>query len=335
VWRHTTSPYGPLFVVASRATASLAGHSLIVQVLCFRALELIGVGLLMVALPALARGLGVEPGQALWLGVLSPLALFSAVSSAHNDTLMIGLLVLGLVLARRGARRAALVVIALAATVKLPALAGAVFIVGPAWRAASGRARAWLAVESAVLCGVVVVGVTLLNADGWTWLGSHALSIPTQLHVLTTPVVSVGALLASGLHALGDHVATRDVVTWSQHVGEVLALGGIVVLVLRTRADNAVRSLGVALLLLVLASPTLWPWYLLWGLTVLAATGAQRSAFLALCAGAAMLLVGPGGTPMIGGNGVYVSGPLVLAALAWFIWSGTWRTVVNGVDRGH
>jgi hypothetical protein len=46
-----------------------------------------------------------------------------------------------------------------------------------------------------------------------------------------------------------------------------------------------------------------------------------------------MLLVGPGGTPMIGGNGFYVSGALVVAGLVWFFASGQWRSVSRGVDH--
>jgi alpha-1,6-mannosyltransferase len=90
---------------------------------------------------------------------------------------------------------------------------------------------------------------------------------------------------------------------------------------------------GLALLIVVVASPTVWPWYYLWGLSLLAATSAQRSLFMAWVAGLAMLLVGPGGTPMIGGNGFYASGPLVLAGLIWFWSRDHWRTIFDGVDR--
>ena len=90
VWRSTPSPYGPLFVTISRGVAAVSGGSLIVQVIAYRLLELVGVVLCMVFLPRLARHLGTDPGVAVWLGVLSPLALFSFIASGHNDTLMIG-----------------------------------------------------------------------------------------------------------------------------------------------------------------------------------------------------------------------------------------------------
>ncbi|MFI5034770.1 MAG: polyprenol phosphomannose-dependent alpha 1,6 mannosyltransferase MptB [Acidimicrobiales bacterium] len=334
VWRHSPSPYGPLFQLAARLTAVLAGHSLMVQVVAFRALELLGVAALVAVLPRLARHYHVDPGLALWLGVLSPLALFSAISSAHNDTLMLGLMGVGLLLMSRDHRVGAAALFALAATVKLPAIAGLVVLyAGPWWRTGAG-ARVRLAFEAVVVTGAVLAGATGLAGDGWRWLSPHALAIPTELHVLITPVVSVGVLVASLLHAAGDHQATRAVVTATQHVGEALAVLGIVVVVVRTRAQNTVRTLGVSLLILVWLSPTVWPWYFLWGLTALAVTRAQRSAFLAATAGAAMLLVGPGGTPMIGGNGYLVAGPLLVGAAGWFVGSGRWRGVLAGADRG-
>ena len=333
VWRDTTSPYGPLFVMLSHLTSLVTSQSLIAQVLAFRALELVGVALLMLALPAVARHFGADGAVAVWLGVLSPLALFSAVSSAHNDTLMIGLMMVALLAAVRESRYWALALFSLAATIKLPAVAGIIFVTVAALRHASPRRRARLVGEALVIPAVVIAGVTELAGNGWRWLAPSALSIPTQLRVLTTPVVSIAKLAATSLRAVGLQVANATVVTAAQHVAELLAVIAVAALATRTRRDNVARHLGVALLVVVIASPTVWPWYFLWGVTVLAVTSAQRSLFLAGVGALAMLLVGPGGTPMIGGNGFYVSGPLVLAGIVWFFACGQWRRVVDGVDR--
>lgn len=333
VWRDTTSPYGPLFVTMTRAGTWLGGHSLMGQVISYRVLELAGEALLVVALPALARRCGAEPGVALWLGVLSPLALFSAVSAAHNDTMMLGLLAAGLLAASRGARRSALVLIGLAATVKLPALLGAVFVYAPAWRGASRRERARLAGEVIVISAAVIAVVTELSGFAWTWLSPSALRIPTELRVLTTPIVSLGVLVAACAHALGWHEPTHAVVTGVQTAGEVAALATVIILWWRARERSWLTMLGAALLVVVALSPTVWPWYFLWGVSVLCVTRAQRLGVLGLLAGGAMLLVGPGGTPMIGGNGFYVTGAAIVAALAWFIATGRWRAVLEAVDR--
>ncbi len=333
VWRSTASPYGPLFVAITHLGAAISASSLITQVLVFRSLELPGIALMMVCLPLLARHYGANAGIALWLGVLSPLALFSAVSSAHNDTLMIGLMLGGLTVALGGARRAALVLFAVAATIKLPAAAGVVFLTAAQMSGASLRERWRLAAEAVVIPAAVIAAVSEFTGYGWSWLSPAALRIPTELRVLTTPVVSVATLLGSLVHALGDGVATSAVITVVQDVFAVLALALIALLVTRARPANATYLLGVTLLVVVVASPTVWPWYFLWGLTVLGAARAQRSAWLLAVAAFAMLLVGPGGTPMIGGNGFYVTGPLVLAGLGWLWWRARWRGVIEGVDR--
>ena len=129
VWRNTASPYGPLFVTVSHLGTALSGGSLVAQILVFRTIELIGVALAMVSLPILARRLGNDPGLALWLAVLSPLALFSFVSSGHNEALMLGLLLAGITLGTGGRLQSGIALCALAATIKLPAAAGIVFLV--------------------------------------------------------------------------------------------------------------------------------------------------------------------------------------------------------------
>lgn len=335
VWRDTTSPYGPLFLALSHASAFVAGHSLIAQVLALRALELVGVVLLMLVLPRLARHFNADPGVALWLGVLSPLALFSAISSAHNDTLMLGLLAIAVMAGLEGRRRWALALFAVAATVKLPALAGAVMFAARDLRSAPRARRAQLVGEALLIPAVIVAGITEAVGLGWAWLGPSALRIPTELRVLTTPVVSVGVFIATLARGVGIHVANHAMVTAVQYVGELAVLVLLVTLVIQVRAYNTVRVLGVALLVVVIGSPTMWPWYLLWGLTLLAVTSAQRSRALATVAGGAMLLVGAGGTPMIGGNGVFVSGPLVLVGVWWLAREGRWPDIIARDDRVH
>lgn len=335
VWHNTTSPYGPLFVELTRVTATLSGGSLMVQVIAFRLLETIGVVLLMVYLPKVAHHFGADGGVAVWLGVLSPLALFSAVGSAHNDTLMLGLMVAALALGLHGSRRGAVALFALAATIKLPALAGVVFLYAGSWRTGSWRERIRWTGEVTLISAAVIVAVTEAAGFGWTWLSTRTLSIPTELRVLTSPSVSVGLLLGSLGHAVGWHATSRSFVTFAQHLGEVAAVLVVAWLTFCTRVDRNFRYFGIALLVVVLASPTVWPWYFLWGITVLACTSAQRSRFLVGVAGLAMLLVGPGGTPMLGGNGFYVSGTLVVVGLAWFFASGQWHRVSQGVDHVH
>jgi hypothetical protein len=330
VWRNTASPYGPLFVLVSHLGVAVSGGSLVSQILVFRVVELAGVALIMVSLPLLARRLGNDPGIALWLGVLSPLALFSFVSSGHNEALMLGLMLAGITLGTDGRLWSGVALCALAATIKLPAAAGIVFLVADECGRIE-RSQRWRTITtSAGITGLVVAGVTVGSGLGWTWLSPAALRVPTELRVLTTPLVSIGTFIHGVLHATGLTVGLSATVTVVQAIGGVTAVSGILWMLLHTRAGDGVRLCGVALTLFVVLSPTVWPWYLMWGVAVLAATSAQQSRALTAVAGLAMLVVGAGGTPMFNGGAFWATGPILLVALAWFLWSGRVAATLRG-----
>jgi hypothetical protein len=330
VWRNTASPYGPLFVMVSRGAVIVSGGSLVSQILVFRAVELLGVAAIMVSLPRLSRRLGTDPGLALWLGALSPLALFSFIASGHNDALMVGLLVAGVTLATEGRLAVGVALCALAALIKLPAALAIVFLVVVQFQAASDAARWRVLLKGVAVPCVVLVAGTLVAGYGWTWLGPTALRVPAELHVLATPAVSLGVFFHAIAHDLGVPVSTGVVVSAAQWVCAVLAVAGTLWLVWNAHRMDVVRAIGLALVLVVLGSPTVWPWYLTWGLTLLAATTAQRSRVLAAVAGLAMLVVGAGGSPELNGLAYVLTAPLLLAGCAWLFWDRHWQTVVMG-----
>jgi alpha-1,6-mannosyltransferase len=332
VWRNTASPYGPLFVAVSRATVAIAGNALDAQVIGFRVLELLGVGSVMVFVPRLARRLGTDPGLALWLAALSPLALFSYIASGHNDALMVGLLVAGVALAMEDRLALGVALCALGALIKLPAALAILFLAVVALRRASADDR-WRVFAKAVVvpCVVVVVG-TVLAGYGWTWLSPAALHVPAELRILATPSVSLGVFFNSVAHLVGIPVSRSVMISATQVICGLIVLAGTLWLLWNAQRSNVVRAIGLALLLFVVGSPTLWPWYLLWGVTLLAATTAQRSKMLAALAGLAMLVVGAGGTPMLNGLAYVVTAPLLLAGCVWFFWDRHWQTVLGHVD---
>jgi alpha-1,6-mannosyltransferase len=330
VWRNTASPYGPLFVAVSRATVTVAGYSLDAQVIAFRVLELLGVGAIMVFVPRLARRLGTDPGIALWLAALSPLALFSYIASGHNDALMVGLLVAGVTLAMEGRLAFGVALCALGALIKLPAALAIVFLAAVAFRRASADERWRVFVKTVVVSAVVLVTGTVLAGYGWTWLSLAALRVPAELRILATPSVSLGVFFSAIAHDIGIPVSRGVVVSVTQVICGLIVVAGTLWLLWNAHRSNVVRFIGLALLLFALGSPTLWPWYLLWGLTLLAATTAQRSKLLAAVAGLAMLVVGAGGSPMLNGLAYVVTAPLLLAGCVWFFRDRHWQTVVSG-----
>ena len=323
-WRHTAAPYGPLFLGVSRWLAGASGSSVAAGVMAQRVLELAGLAAMAWAVPRLARHLGADPGAALWLGVLSPLSLLSLVASGHNDALMLGLLTAGLVLVVEDRVGAGLALCALAATVKLPA-ALAVLFVG-AWELGGrrGRERTLALARVVVVPLATVVVVTWVVGLGWGWVGPAVLRVPAESRVLPTPSVGLGAFLFHILRLpvldLG-HGPLRQtaVVSACQAVGTVLGAAGVLWLARRARGGDVVRLLGLALAVVVVTGPSLWPWYVTWPVVLLAATSAQEWRALPVVAGLGMLTVTPSGAPSLKGGAYVVVVAAVVAGTVWLV----------------
>ena len=141
MWSHTPAPYGPLFLQLARWVVDLGSEETVPTVLGMRLLAIAGVVLLVRYVPRLAEHCGVSPEKAFWLGVLNPLVLLHFVSGAHNDALMVGLMVAGLVFVLDRRPALGIAVCALALLVKAPAALAVVFVV-PVWaQQLSGRFR--------------------------------------------------------------------------------------------------------------------------------------------------------------------------------------------------
>jgi hypothetical protein len=276
-WRHTTAPYGPLFLwIVSWFT----GSSLVVGVLLTRALDLVGFVLMAVFAPRLARSLGADPARAAWWVLLCPLVLLGLVASAHNDLLMIGLLVAGISFAIERRLLVGVALCALAATIKLPAVAAIPFIL-----VSEGDRKT--ALTGVVVAAVVLVAVSVISGLGLGWLSSGVFSTPDKVRLAITPATAVGWTVAQvvPVGARGLESALGGVA-----FGLSLVLGAV--LLWRSRRENMVRNLGIALIAVAVCGPAAWPWYLTWGLVLLAACpGIQQSRALALAAVASALVV--------------------------------------------
>ncbi|MFI6259029.1 polyprenol phosphomannose-dependent alpha 1,6 mannosyltransferase MptB [Micromonospora zamorensis] len=126
IWRDTPAPYGPVFVLLA-ALAVGVGGGLTGTIVALRVIAVAGLLLAAICLPGLARAAGVPARRAVWLALAGPLVGVHLVAGAHNDAVMLGLLLCGLlVVVRRPGRPAALLLagalLGLAVTVKASAV---------------------------------------------------------------------------------------------------------------------------------------------------------------------------------------------------------------------
>ena len=266
-WRDSPSPYGPLFVGVAAAVAR-ASSGVAVSVLLLRVLALAG---LLLATWGLRRLAGPDrEAQALAFLLCNPLVLLHLVSGAHNEALMIGLLVAGLAI---GTRRPALgvVVCALAGGIKAPALLGVAYLGWTGAPGAAGWPRRALSVAGSGALAVGTLAVAgAVSGLGWGWLST--VSGSTDVGAYLSPTTILGAALGPlfGPGALGI----------AQAVGVLVAVAATVVLLLHSHRTGLV-SLGTALVIVALLGPVVQPWYLAWGAAVIAAAASpERVRFL-------------------------------------------------------
>jgi hypothetical protein len=338
-WRHTTAPYGPLFLELVSAIVGITGQHLIGGVLLCKLLDVIGLGLLAAFVPRIARALGTDRGASVWLAVACPLVLLSLVAAGHNDALMIGLLAAGVALALRGNPYAGVAVCAVAATIKVPALVGAVFI-AVAW----ARAERDAAARVRFVCGCVaiviaVLGiVTLASGVGAGWLSTSLFSTPAKVRLAITPATAVGYTVAKVLGLVSIDVGAHGLESAFGVVATVVAAGLGLWLLARTRVSWLVAPLGACLLIAAAGGPAAWPWYFAWGLALIAACAApQRSPALAAALVVSAFLVKPSGILVL----PLGSAPAVLAVYVLIgVWawhrhrSGRWGRFGGDADAG-
>jgi alpha-1,6-mannosyltransferase len=275
LWLNVTSPYGPLFLGAAGSIVSLTGHNELATVIGLRLLAVVGVVLVAIFLPRLARSYGYDGSIAFTLAVLNPLVLLHLVGGAHNDALMLGLLVAGLALARSGRPLVGTVVVALAASVKIPAALGLLYI-GWEWLGdeASWRERVRPMVSTLLVAGVVLEVVTQVVGLGWGWVA--ALANPDTVKSYLDPATAIGLGAGRLLHAIGHADHTGGVLSIARGIAFIVAVAIGVKLLVRSNRATSGRALGMTLLAVTVLGPVMQPWYLAWAIVFLAAVASPR-----------------------------------------------------------
>jgi alpha-1,6-mannosyltransferase len=338
-WFRAPTPYGPLFVMLAGLTTRIARHDLLASLILLRLTAVCGVVLLAIFVPRIARRLGYDPGLAFAVGVASPLVVFILVAGGHNDALMAGLLAAGVACALSGRRLLALVVIACAAAVKAPA---ALAVVPLAWTwdgpATSARVRAAALAGGLALVGAVLAVLSWASGFGIGWVRNLAGN--GHVNSWAAPATWLGWGLFRASHWLG---LPGGAAAW--HTGARIACACVLVIIcgyllMRASRLGFVYSLGLMLIALVFLSPVVQPWYLIWGLALLACVATPLARRTCLILAAITPFMGlPGGWEL--GRAVLAVSPLLIAALVAALVLvaalplGTWAKAGRRPDARH
>ncbi len=300
LWRETPAPYGPLFLWIGRGISAITGENIVAGVLLHRLVVLLGVGLIIWAVPRLARRCGVAEVSAMWLGAANPLLLMHLVAGIHNEAPMLGLMLAGTEFALRGVesrhrllprplrapsteadwqRWAPLlqlllgtVLIAMSSQIKLPSLLAVGFVAMALAHRWGGTVRAFFAASGSLTAIAVLVIVVIGKASGlgFGWLFTLGTANVVRSWMSPPTLLALGAGQGGILLGLGDH--TTAVLALTRAIGVLIIavlVTWLLLTVLRGRL-HPVGGLGVALGTTVLLFPVVQPWYLLWAIIPLA-----------------------------------------------------------------
>jgi hypothetical protein len=338
LWLNTPAPYGPFFLMLAGWAASLSGHNALVTVELLRIMSVAGVALIAYCIPKLARAYGMDPGKAFAVALLNPLTLLALIGGAHNDAIMVGLLVAGVTAAKYRHPVVGIVLCTLAAAIKVPAAIGIVYV---AWDWTGPDVELRQRVKPLVKGGLIAVAVmavlSFVSGLGWGWIAN--LGTPDAVRSWMAPATAVGLVFSGALHVLHIGVSLGGVLTITRLLGLIAATVIAGYCLLHKEAMGTLTALGVTALAFVLLGPVVQPWYLTWGIILMAPVVSGRlrtlvlglsivAPFIGLTGGASLLKQLLATNPAAMVVAVFVLWGVVMVPLGH--WTSSWR-----IDRSR
>ncbi len=318
LWGNSPAPYGPFFLQLDGLIARITFHNELATIVVLRLLALVGVVLIAVCVPRLARLYNRDGAELFTLMVLNPVTIFHLIGGGHNDALMLGLLVAGLTAAKERHPIVGVLLCSLATAVKAPAALGVLYI-GWSWLGPGLPVRDRIRpVVTSGLIGVGVLGAfSFVSGLGWGWVS--VLGTPGVVRSWTAPTTSAAFALAGVAHVTHMGIGLTAVLSLTRFIGMVGALVAGAWLLLNSDRIGTLKALGLTLLLFVLLGPVVQPWYLSWGLVLLApvAFGQLRSLVIGLSMVTAFIEL-PGGPQLL--SSLLHGDPLqIVLTLLWIL----------------
>lgn len=343
-WRNTTTPYGPLHLGIGEVITRLVGDNITVGVILFRILCIAGFLAIVWAIPRIAHRLGGDPALAQWIGVLNPLVLLHLVSGLHNESMMVGLVSLGLLAALalprvRGAAVAAALV-GVAVSLKATAVIALPFMVWIAvtrksplrgWKDVGKRlpAVAGFGAAMAAIMLAVLTAVTWLTGSTWGWL-TEISGNTKVINPLAAPS-AVAGVISAVMAWIDDTVTFNAIVAVARTVSSIIMVLGLVVCWFvfrqspRRNTGGIVAAYGVA----VVFNAVALPWYYASLLTPLGTFRPPRWLVQGTVLATLILCMSFSG----GGNNRFYDVPwmIIVTVAAWL----ALKYLVNGTVKGR
>jgi alpha-1,6-mannosyltransferase len=276
LWQTTPAPYGPLFLLIAKGIVSITGNNLIAGVIVTRLVLLIGLGMMLWALPRLVKHLGGNLPVTMWLAIASPMTVIHLVGGPHNDLLMLGFLTTGVLATLERKHALAVVLVTIGMLIKPTGAVALPFLV---WVWANHlpedtKLRNFLR-AMVPACGIFAV---VFVAGTWISLGSFnlgwvsGLKAPTLIANWLNFPTGIGEIFYSLVHLMFN-VQSSPFVT----VARLIAMVGLAAIMVRQwwlardGGNPAIFRMAIVLLAVAIIAPPTLPWYLTWGFVIASA----------------------------------------------------------------
>lgn len=274
MWAQSPPPYGPIFIKIEQFVVWVSDGNIDIALFLFRIISALSfVGIILFSM-GLAQVHGYSRSRTLWQVGVNPLFIAAFISSGHNDSMMTMFMVGGLYFAKRyrtfWGGVAGVTMIALGVAVKPLALIVLPFV-GLLW---AGKLASWPRrfsywVMSLVLLFSEMWLMGAISGLGFGWVG--ALATTAGQYIWFTPFgLIISLFMPLEASSPEDFEAIKHII---ETIGKGLGVLCAMLFAFFGRDREIVRRAGLAIIVMLVLSPMIQPWYLLWAIPLLAATG--------------------------------------------------------------
>ncbi len=291
-WRNTTTPYGPLHLWIGEMITTVVGDNVTAGVWAYKLLSTAGFVAIAFGVAKIAEHFGADRAVALWLGVANPVMIIHMIGGMHNESMMVGLVSVGLLLVLKKRFIPGVALIAVAVSMKATAAIALPFVVWIGMHHLAGmmaqrhntsdatipatasrdtavtptvgqQALAFFATGTVgvFVTGVVVSAITWASGASWGWI-SEISGNSKVINPLAFPSFVAG-MISTVASVVDDEFDYNTVVGVLRTLSMILMLLGLVICwwVFRHNPRRAVMGTVAAYAVAFVFNSVTLPWY--------------------------------------------------------------------------